>query len=238
MKRNILFLTVFLLMTTSLQAFEPPRMHPTDRFIVTPFTDLWQNSPDNMDLRTIQRGVNISLLQDMSLGRSNFSIAAGLGFTSHNLYSDHFYLFDPTNEQYDFFPITADYDKNKLSLNYLNVPVQVRFRSRELNNTFRLYAGIKVGYLINAHTKYDGEMRYPNFDTICDGELDLLWGTRTRKFKEHDLNNLYDWHISLTAMIGYGRVNFQMYYPLNDMFKDNPVEEMLPISLGLSVILF
>ncbi|MFO7873867.1 MAG: porin family protein [Bacteroidales bacterium] len=238
MKRNILFLTVFLLMTTSLQAFEPPRMHPTDRFIVTPFTDLWQNSPDNMELKTIQRGVNIILLQDMPLGRSNFSIAAGLGFTSHNLYSDQWYRFHPIEGQYDFYPAPEDYEKNKLSLNYVDIPVQIRFRTRELNSTFRLYAGIKVGYLINAHTKFEGKVRYFDHDILDETEFALPFASRTTKFKEHDLNNLYDWHISLTAMIGYGRVNFQMYYPLNDMFKDNPAEEMLPISLGLAVIVF
>lgn len=253
MKRLVFLLLGLLLATNSLQAFEPSRMHPSDRFFVTLFTDAWQNVPGDMDLRTIQRGINISAMQDMPMGRSNFSIAAGLEFSSHNLYSDHHYLFYPDlsyqphllialQEKYDFAPLRRDYDKNKLSLNYLEVPVQFRYRTRGLNRTFRIYAGMKAGYLVNAHTKYEGKSQYLELDGIyTSGEAAALVSDTSNKevkTKEHKLGNLVDYRIGLTAMVGYGSVNLHLYYPLTSVFEDNSASDMYPLSLGITWILF
>ncbi len=224
MKQSIVItLLALFCMSPAIQAFEPPRMHPSDRFLLTLFTDVWQDVPDNIDLRTIQRGISLSALQDMPLGRSNFSVAAGVAFTSHNLYSDNRYEYHVHQNIFDFSPLEEDYDKNKLSLNYLDVPVQLRYRSRDINRTFRLYAGIKAGYLVNAHTKYSGSIHSSDI---------------TVKVKQHKLTNISNYRIGLTAMVGYGSVNFHAYYPLTDVFDGNSAEEMVPVSLGITFILF
>ncbi len=244
MQKKLFLIAIILLLASfagTVKAFEPPRMHPTDRFMVTLFTDVWQDTPDGMDLKTIQRGVSIEAMQDMPLGRSNFSVAAGLGFTSHNLYSDHRYLYNLQEDIHDFYPIQLDYDKNKISLNYIDVPVQFRFRSRDLEQTFRLYAGVRAGYLVNAHTKYEGKAYFAEpggiqFSPDAPHDMDAV--QRTTKIKEHKLENINDFRIGLTAMVGYGRVNVHFSYPLTDLFEDNKAEEMRPISLGLTFILF
>ncbi len=242
MQRNLFPITIILILVSfTVNAFEPPRMHPTDRFMVTLFTDVWQDTPDEMDLKTIQRGLSINALQDMPLGRSNFSVAAGLGFTSHNLYSDKLYRYNLQDEKYDFYPTPRDYDKNKISLNYIDVPVQFRFRSRGLDRTFRLYAGVRAGYLVNAHTKYKGKAYFQDPGGIQfnpDAPHDAHAVPRTIKFKEHRLENINKFRIGLTAMVGYGRVNVHLSCPLTDLFEDNSAEDMRPISLGLTLILF
>lgn len=232
MKRVFFLIACFLVSTQVLYAFDPPRMHPTDRFIVTVFTDLWQNTPDGMDTRFLQQGVSLKAMQDMPLGRSSFSLAAGLGFTSHNLYSDHLFNHDSYHGGYRFTPITNDYDRNKLSLNYLDIPVQIRYRSRGLDRNFRFYAGIKAGYLVNAHTKYVGQ--------VAEG-LSHGWApgsTRDVKFKEHKLENINKFRTSLTGMVGYGSINLSLSYMLTRVFENNHTEDMFPFSLGISVILF
>lgn len=205
--------------------FLQERMHPDDRFIVTIFTDLWQDLPAGMDAKTIQQGISISAFQDMPIGRTNFSLAAGLAFSSHNLYSDHRYLYLAGHDKFDFVPIGEEnqYDKNKLSLNYLEIPVQFRYRSRELPRTFRLYAGMKAGWLINAHTKFVGKEPATN---------------RKVKIKEHRLENISSYRIGLSGTIGYGNVNLHVYYPLTDVFSGNSAEDSRPLSLGVSFILF
>ncbi len=225
--------------SASVQSGEPPagnqrrpflqeRMHPNDRFMVTLFTDLWQDLPGDMDLKSIQRGINISAFQDMPLGRTNFSLAAGLGFSSHNLYSDHRYLYHPGDDKFDFVPIgdASEYDKNKLSLNYLEIPVQFRYRTRKLPRTFRVYAGMKAGWLINAHTKFVGN----------DSESPVT--SRKVKIKEHRLDNISRYRIGLSGTIGYGSVNLHVYYPLTDIFSENSAESARPVSLGISFIIF
>lgn len=230
----IIIVMVLMLSGRQLQAFEPERMHPDDRLIITLFTDLWQDTPESMDLKTIQRGINISVLQDMPLGRTNFSIAAGLEFSSHNLYSDHLYLYNPAENKFDFYPIIAEhqYDKNKISINYIEIPVQLRYRSRNLPNTFRVYAGMKAGRVINAHTKFAGmEFFHYHMDSPVVTE-------RAVKIKEHKLRNINDYRIGLTATIGYGFINLHAFYPLTDIFTDNSAENMTPLSLGISFIVF
>ncbi len=219
--------------------FMPDRMFPTDRFIITPFIDVWQDVPGGMDLKTLQRGINISALQDMPLGRTNFSVAAGLGFTGHNLYSDNRYLYNPAHDRFDFHPIAPghDYDKNKISLNYLGVPVQIRYRSRELPSTLRFYAGMKAALLINAHTKYTGKQFFPvQHGDNAGNEMDVT--ERTVKIKEHKLENINKFGLGLTATIGYGMFNIFAFYPLTDVFEDNNASDMRPVSLGISLILF
>jgi hypothetical protein len=218
--------------------FLQEKMHPNDLFIVTLFSDFWQDLPGDMDLKSIQRGISIAALQDMPLGRTNFSLAAGLGFTSHNLYSDHRYLHNPSNDAFEFFQIAEnhEYDKNKLSLNYLEIPVQFRYRSRELPRSFRLYAGVKAGRLINAHTKFVGKEHWSD---TCDGDgTEPPDTSRKAKIKEHRLKNIADYRIGITGTIGYGSINLRVYYPLTDIFTENSAEDARPLSLGVSFILF
>lgn len=233
--KTIAILIAIICMATNLQAFVPERMHPTDRFMITVFSDIWQDVPETMDLRTIQRGVSINAFQDMPIGRTNFSLAAGLAFSSHNLYSDHRYRFIPEMNQFHFVAIDPahDYDKNKLSMNYLEVPVQLRFRTRDLPSTLRLYAGVKAGYLFHAHTKFVGKEYY-------DGQQEppALVDKRTIKVKEHKLDNINKYRIGLTGTVGYGAFNLHVYYQLTETFKDNNAEGMFPLSVGISFILF
>ncbi len=245
--KNVFLITclMFVIAVSAAHAFEPPRMHPDDRFIVTLFTDIWQDVPDDMDIKAIQRGISIDAMQDMPLGRSSFSVAAGIGFTSHNLYSDQRYLYNAIEEKHDFYPVNLDYDKNKISLNYLDVPVQLRYRTRDTERTFRIHAGMKAGYLVNAHTKYEGKtymgpmgMQFPDHPDAEGFDPPDQLVERTTKVKEHNLENIASYRIGLTAMVGYGRFNVYFYYPLTDIFEDNSAEDMRPLSLGVSLILF
>ena len=203
-------------------------MYPSDRFLFDLFTDIWQNTPDEMNTNTINRGISINLYQDFPLGTSPFSFAAGLGFTSHNLYSDHQYTFSFEDGNYDFYPAEDEnfnLRKNKLSLNYLTVPVEFRFRSRTAPRSFRLYAGMRAGYQINAHTKY-------HYSDTPQGVPEEI------KIKEHKLENLQKFQFGLTGRIGYGRVNLNAYFPLTNIFDGNSVEDMRPISLGITLIMY
>ncbi|MFN2394073.1 MAG: outer membrane beta-barrel protein [Bacteroidales bacterium] len=217
MKKVILFITVITLFAASTFSQENSKMRPKDRLIVGLFTDIWSNLPDEMETKTINRGISIDYLQDFPISTSNFSFAAGLGFTSRNLYSDHSYSFD-------FNPINSELDyKNKLSLNYLNIPVELRYRTRNTPHTFRIHAGVKAGLLINAHTKYVGE---------------LTPGGREISLKEGKLNNIENFLVGVHGRIGYGRVNLNTFINLTNIFEENNATDAGVFSVGLSFILF
>lgn len=240
MKRILVVFSVFFAITISLKAQEVFLDGRTDRLMVDLFSDIWSNTPSDMEVSAINRGVNLSLFQDFRFGQSRFSIATGLGLASHNLFSDHFYKFmarypiEPNSERgiYEFYPIgqvNGEVKNNKLNLTYLNLPVEFRYRNNSLSHTLRFYLGMRIGYLINAHTK----THLKNEDGVFGPGSPVEY-----KVKEKKLGNLEKFQFGFTGRIGYGRVNLYAYLPLTNTFAGNNFIEMRPISVGLTFVVY
>ncbi len=231
MKKTIILLTaVFFIASNNLFADDDRiKMRLQDRLIFDIFIDIWQNSPEEMDLKFFNRGINVALLQDFPIGYSNFAIAAGLSFSGHNMYSDHWYRYSHEDDNFDFEKIydDLDYRNNKININYIDIPLEFRYRtrpSREIPHPFRITIGAKFGYMIQAKTKYSGDW----YSSADNGEM------REVKFKEINVGNIESWRYGIMCRIGYGFVNLTAYYPLSEIFEGNTVEDMIPVSLGIS----
>jgi hypothetical protein len=223
MKKIILLQAMIILFTINAFAQDRTRMNPSDRLIIGLFTDIWSGLPDDMSTSVFNRGIAIDYIQEYPISTTNFSLAAGLGFAGHNMYSNHRYL--RHNNTHEFQPIgDVDYRNNKLSLNYLNIPLEIRYRTRDLPRTLRLHAGIKAGVLVNAHTKYVG---HDPGDT-----------SRTTRIKEGRLDNIETFLIGFQARVGYGRFNLHAFAPITTVFKGNESADASFLSLGVSFILF
>lgn len=218
--RAVLLGTILLLTGLCLSA-QPLRMRPADRLLVEVIGDYWRNVPGNMRPHIINRGVVLLAMHDMPLGKSRFSVATGMAFYSHNLYTDHRY--QPVNGLFDFVPIPQEYTKNKLNLNYLGLPFELRFRGPGRERGLRLYAGISADYLISANTKFRG--------------LDLT-GSREIKVKEHLPGQINSFRMQANVRIGMGSWAVIVRLPLNRVFEDNSAREMVPVSFGLSWSLY
>lgn len=240
MKRIFFVIAALVLTLSKAQAEDVFLTGRSDRLMIDIFTDIWRNAPENMDMNTINRGVNITMMQEFRLGTSPISFATGLGIASHNLYSDHDFGFVPMSQSstwpqpgtFDFTPIddsNAEIKKNKLNLNYLNLPLEFRYRNENLPHTFRITAGVRAGYLINAHTKTHITNENGVFGPFSPKE----W-----KQKVHKLGNLEKFQFGITGRIGYGRVNLNAYLPLTNIFKENNVTDMKPFSVGLTFIVY
>ncbi len=223
MKKTIVFVILFSLAAGMLPAQDRTPMRPKDRLIINLFSDIWSDLPQAMDTRTINRGIGIDYIQEFPLGTSNFSFAAGLGFASHNLYSNHWYEWVENRHLFLEIPDNLDYSNNKISLNYINVPVEFRYRTRNIARTFRIHAGVKAGLLVNAHSKYVGELQ-PN--------------GRDFKLKEGNLENVESFMLGFHGRIGLGRVNLNTFIALTDIFEGNNAAEASFMSVGLTFIVF
>jgi hypothetical protein len=223
MQKFILLFSIISILSNNVYSQERSRMRPKDRLIIGLFTDTWSGLPQTMSTNTINRGVTIDYVQEFPISTSNFSFAAGIGFAGHNLYSDHYYR--RFQNSHDFQPIGEDLNyNNKLSLNYLNVPLEFRYRTRNTPRDFRIHAGVKAGLLINAHTKYSGD---------DPGEP-----SRKTRLKEGRLDNMESFMLGFHGRIGYGRVNLNTFIPLSNIFKDNDAADARFLSFGLSFIIF
>lgn len=210
------------------------KLKKEDFFISDIFTDVWQNTPtqpDPLETKTLNRGYNAAFMLDNPLGNSNFSLAIGLGISVHNMYSNAmpFEKMDTAGNmlgetEFLKIPDNISYSKNKLTLFYTDIPVEIRFRTKNVSDNFKVAVGFKAGYLMQSHTKYQGD------------RLDNIKGDI--KFKQYDIPNIEKLRYGVTARIGYGRFNVTGYYSLTTLFAKDKGPEMFPISVGVAVTPF
>lgn len=116
--------------------------------------------------------------------------------------------------------------KSKLQVNYLEIPLELRFRSNKNypRSSFNISVGGKVGLLINAHTK-----------------INYVQSGVRKTVKQAESFDLSPIRYGLEGRIGFGPFNVFYYYSLNTMFKKNRGPDgniSKPVLLGISFSLF
>ena len=193
-----------------------------DMLIIDFFDDIWMNVPSNIKNRAINQGISVSVTYNFPLGHSPFSLAAGLGIKSHNFYSDGVLKTDSVGSYFSKIPV--DYKISKLSVTYLQLPIEVRFKSK---SKFRAALGFNIGFKIDGHTKYKGT------------DFDYFFRTSDQiKIKVKNTPNLASWNFAVTARAGYRWVNFFASYSITKIFTENKGPTIYPISVGISIIPF
>jgi len=210
------------------------KLKKDDFFVNEIFSDIWQKTPTSpADLKTkaLNRGYNAYFMFDNPLGKSDISLAFGIGVSVHNMYSNcmPFEIVDTAGKATGKTEFTAisdniKYTKNKLTLLYGDIPFEIRFRTKHYPNNFKFAIGIKAGYLLQSHIKYEGDK--------LDGK------SGTIKYKSYDIPNIEKLRYSVTARIGIGRYSISGAYSLSTLFKGDKGPEMFPISVGIAITPF
>lgn len=222
--KKLFFPIVLLLFSVNLKA-----QNTSDLFLdkytsgIDIYTDIIMDAPDGIDFRAFSPGVNIYSMRTFQVKESNFAFAVGLGLGIHNIFSNS--VLSDTSGVSFFTPIpeksangsNLDYKKSKLTLTYLDLPAELRFKSA---SGFRMAVGVKVGVLINAHTKYKGD--------------DLITGKKT-KLKQGYVPNIATWRFGPTVQVGYKWINLIAYYSVTKLFDENAGPDIYPISVGLAL---
>ncbi|WP_109695570.1 porin family protein [Chitinophaga deserti] len=183
--------------------------------------DGWASAPDSVKTKGLSRGFNIALMYDMPITKEHFSVAAGLGFSTSSIFLDD-QAIDMSNGNSSAvrFVKTEAYKKYKVATNFLEIPLEFRYRqnSENANTGFKASIGARVGMLVNAHTK---------------GKNTL--GGEKNTIKEQNRRFFNPWRFAGTARIGYG--NFALFgtMNLNPLFKDATNLDVRPYSIGLAL---
>ncbi|MDO9511303.1 MAG: outer membrane beta-barrel protein [Bacteroidales bacterium] len=185
------------------------------------FTDIWQKAPAELNASAFNRGINIYGLMNNRIGESRFDFSYGGSIGIHNLYGDA--LPEDQNGKTVFVTIDTalSYSKAKIVLTYFDFPLEIRYRSK---GAFRAYAGIKLGFLLQAHSKYTGD------DPDGRGYEVTI--------KRDDIRYLNLWRYVVYARAGYKWINVFGSMNLNPVFKDGQGPDMYPISVGISITPF
>lgn len=177
-------------------------LYREDQFYINFTTNKFQNLK-GLSQSKFSPGFGIGFLRDMPVNKSRtFAIAAGLGY-SLNVNSNNLLInADEVTSvnSYSFFDINGHYNQNKLSLQYIDLPIEIRWRSStpESHKFWRIYSGFKMSYLVASRYK-------------------LVSDAQSVVYKSNADLNKFQYGCYLAT--GWNTWNIYAYYGLNPVFK-------------------
>ncbi|HUQ97642.1 MAG TPA: outer membrane beta-barrel protein [Chitinophagaceae bacterium] len=200
-----------------------------DHFLMQLGYTTWQGAPDSIKTGGFPRTFNMYLLFDFPFKTNpHWSVAVGPGIATDNIYFDKGSV-DITgttaNLVFRDLSDTSHFKKYKLATTYAEVPVELRFSSKPDDNRRSVKAalGVKVGTLLNAHTK--------------GNTLQTSSGQTLNAYKQKDFNKRYfnKTRLSATARLGYGHFSLFTSYQLTPLFKEGLAPTIRPLTFGLTL---
>ena len=192
-----------------------------------------QTMQDDWDLRTFKStNVDIGIVQwKINLADHKLYLNSGVGFDiSKFMFEDNFWI-DPDSDDWETdYAILDDIDtkKNRLTLNYLHVPLMLNFESSTKHyESFRLSAGAFGGLRIGSNQKI-------KFKDKDDNPFD-----DKKKYKEKDDFNINNFTYGLRGEFGYGPVTLYGKYHLQEIFEEDSTSPRLNnLSVGIMLLPF
>jgi hypothetical protein len=188
----------------------------------------WSGKPDTINTGGFSKSVNLYFMFDFPFKTNpHLSMAFGPGIATDQILFQKTYvgIKDATpsirfTDQSD----TNHFKKTKLATAYLEAPVEFRFSSNPATgNGFKIAIGVKVGTLLNAHT------RNSKFVDKNDAQLnDYVMKESSKRFFNKN-------RLSVMGRIGYGHLSLFGSYQVTPLFKDGLGPVVRPFSIGLTL---
>lgn len=199
-----------------------------DRVVIDIKSDQWLKTPPGIKTQPYSIGVSAFLYKDVPLSKnSNIALAYGIGLSSDNIHHNGtIYTTHKDGKSFTrIVPMANSFKtkRNKLTLTYLEVPFELRFRTMNKRSgekrkfNFRFYPGFKAGYMLGNHTK-------------------LV--TNNKKIKVYRTPNTLDYRYGPTLRIGFNKVSFIAFYSLTGIFEKGKGNELNTFSIGISWMRF
>jgi hypothetical protein len=117
------------------------------------------------------------------------------------------------------------FKKYKLATSYLEIPLEFRFTSdpKNPNKSVKAALGVKIGTLVNAHTK--GKNLVDKNNQVLNSYIDKI---NSKRF----INGT---RFTATARIGYGIFSLFGTYQLNKVLKDGAGPDMKLYQIGITL---
>lgn len=191
------------------------------------YTSFWLNMPDGVDSRSINQGVNMFAMYDHNLNDKGFSVAAGMGISSENLFVTDSYVSDIHADVVEFteLPAGVGIARSKMNFTYLDIPLELRLKT---DKDFRLGVGFKIGILLDSKTFYKGDAFDENGTNLGYVAID----------KNKKINQLEQYRFGVQLRAGYKWVQAFGYYSLNKVFIVDKGPQMSPLSIGVTFMPF
>ncbi len=186
-----------------------------DQFYFSLTYNLLAQKPDGLSQQGFSAGFHFGFIRDMPINeRRNWSIGLGVGLSS-NSYNQNMLIAEQPNGDYSYSIINEDsisFNKNKFTMYLVEVPLEFRWRTSTATEYkfWRIYTGVKVGYVFYNSSKFEGSI-----GTIKNSNIADVNGVR----------------YGLTFSAGYSTWNVHIYYGLNSLFDKSSSINGQPIDL-------
>ena len=173
-----------------------------DQFYVGLTYNFLSNKPAGLSQQGFSVGLHAGFIRDLPINKArNFGFGAGLGYSS-NSYNQNL-LIRESGDITEYQLLNNDevrYTKNKLNIHILEVPLQIRWRTStpHSHKFWRIYAGVKLGYVLNNISKHKGDLG---------------------NFKSRNLKHIHRFQSTLDFSFGYNTWNFYVAYGLQPLLK-------------------
>jgi hypothetical protein len=189
----------------------------------------WAGAPDSVKTSGFSKSFNVYLMYDFPFKTNpKLSMAFGPGISSDHIIFKETYvgIKDLTStlrftDQSD----TNHFKKTKLATSYLEAPIEFRYTADPANpnKSFKAAIGVKVGLLLNAHTR-NVELQNSSDQTLNDY---VMKESGKRFFNKNRLVAM--------GRVGIGHLSLYGSYQLTTLFKDGAGPQVRPFSIGLTL---
>jgi hypothetical protein len=203
-----------------------------DHLVIQFGSDSWANRPDSIRTSGFSRHFNAYFMIDKPMKLTpRMSVAFGVGIGSSNVFLKNT-LVDITGAlnlnkmTFKNVDSTTHYKKYKVATVFAEVPVELRFMSNPANpaKSWHLALGVKVGTLLDAHTK--GKEPVDKNGNVLPGQGKVVEKEKSKRF----INGT---RIATTFRAGYGHFSVYTAYQINGIIKDTYGPQINPFSLGI-----
>ena len=202
-----------------------------DHFMISMSKDGWSGTPDSINNRMggFSRGLNIAFMLNKPFkSDARLSVAFGLGISHSSIFfkkTDIGLRSSATLLPFTNLDSTNHYKKYKLATSFAEAPIEIRYTVNPLNEkrSWKYALGIKVGTMVNAHTK----------GKTFESKTGTLLSNHTEKeSKKTFFNNT---RLAATARVGLGNFSIFGSYSITTLLKDFAGTSFRPYQVGLCI---
>jgi len=226
MKRLLLLLMCLSLVQVTLaqsriDTTQVDQKYREDQFYISLTYNLLSNKPNKVTQSGFSSGIHFGFIRDIPINtRRNIAIGVGLGVSTNSYNQNLFIQEDNQNIEFTVLKDEGDYTKNKFSTFLIEFPLEFRWRTSTASTYkfWRIYTGVKLGYVLFNRTKYKGNL--------------------SSDFKLYNIDVFNDFQYAFTFSAGYGNYTIHLNLPLNPIFDnqnttDGDLIDMKTVKIGL-----
>lgn len=202
-----------------------------DHFMIQISKDNWAGAPDSIKnrMKGLSRGLNFAIMLNKPFKSDpRWSVALGLGISHSSIFFKNTSV--DVRSASTLLPFrnldsTDHFKKYKLATTFAEVPIELRYTFDPLDEkkSWKVALGVKVGTLLNAHTK----------GKTLQNKSNATIGSYTEKESKKTFFN--GTRLSATARVGIGSFSLFGAYAITSLVKDVAGATIRPYQIGLTI---